>query len=146
MARTRGPGLIAASALALCAAAALTPAKADVEWTWNYVNVDANITASGTLATKDEAGGAYQIIAIKGDWNGAPINGLEPVKSCCSPPGWNDNLLRAGAPKLDKAGLAFSVSGGARINLFFKDGHYAYEIERGPEVFGGAFTAGQVGR
>jgi hypothetical protein len=145
IAQARGLGRIAAGALALCAAAGLTPANADVDWTWSYVNADASITASGTLATKDEADGAYRIISIKGAWNGAPLTGLEPVKSCCSPPGWNDNVLLSGAPRISKGGFAFGVSGGARINLFYKDGHYAYEIEHGPEMFGGAFKAEPVG-
>jgi len=44
-------------------------------------------------------------------------------------------------PKLGKGGFAFSVSGGPKINLFYKDGRYAYEIQNGPEVFGGTFVA-----
>jgi hypothetical protein len=42
---------------------------------------------------------------------------------------------------LDKDGFAFSVTGGQKINLFYKNGKYAYEIQNGSEVFGGTFVA-----
>jgi hypothetical protein len=50
-------------------------------------------------------------------------------------------VLLNGDPKLDKGGFAFDVSEGSKINLFYKDGRYAYEIQNGPEIFGGVFTA-----
>ena len=112
-------------------------AKADILWNWSYLNADTKITASGTLTTKDQAAGSYGITSITGVWNGAAITGLEAIHSCCSPPGWNDNVLVDGSPKLGKGGFAFSVSGGPKINLFYKEGRYAYEIQNGPEVFGG---------
>jgi len=116
-------------------------AKADILWKWSYLNADTKITASGTLTTKDQAAVSYGITSITGVWNGAPISGLEAIHSCCSPPGWNDNVLVDGSPKLGKGGFAFSVSGGPKINLFYKEGRYAYEIQNGPEVFGGTFVA-----
>lgn len=137
---------MAAGLFAMPAAAGLSPARADMEWSWSYVNTEAGVAASGTLATKDPSAGAYQVIAVKGAWNGAPITGLEPVKSCCSPPGWNSNMLVEGEPKLDKDGFAFGVSGGLKVNLFYKDGRYTYEIQNGPEIFGGVFTAAPGGR
>ena len=106
-----------------------------------YLNADADIKAAGTLTTKDLAADSYTITAITGVWNGAAIKGLEPLHSCCSPPGWNNNMLLNGDPKLDKGGFAFDVSEGSKINLFYKDGRYAYEIQNGPEIFGGVFTA-----
>jgi len=81
------------------------------------------------------------VTAIPGVWNGAAIKSLEAAYSCCSPPGWNNNLLLAGNPKLDKGGFAFDVSGGSKINLFYRHGRYAYEIQNGLEIFGGGFTA-----
>jgi hypothetical protein len=33
------------------------------------------------------------------------------------------------------------VSGGSKINLFYRDGRYAYEIQNGLEIFGGVFAA-----
>jgi hypothetical protein len=116
-------------------------AQADILWNWSYLNPDTKITASGTLTTEDQAAGSYGITSITGVWNGAAIAGLEAIHSCCSPPGWNDNVLVDGSPKLGKGGVAFSVSGGPKINLFYKEGRYAYEIQNGPEVFGGTFVA-----
>jgi hypothetical protein len=127
--------------LAMLAATGPLEAQADILWNWFYLNTDANITASGTLATKDLAAGSYVITSITGLWNGAAITGIEAVHSCCSPPGWNNNLLVDGSPKLDKGGFAFRVSGELKINLFYKNGGYAYEIQNGPEVFGGVFAA-----
>jgi hypothetical protein len=146
MAKRQGFFRIAACVFAMFCAAGLSPVKADMDWTWSYVNAESGVDASGTLTTKDQAAGAARIISVAGVWNGAAITGLEPVKSCCSPPGWNSNMLIEGETKLDKAGFAFGVSGGARINLFYKDGRYAYEIENGPEVFGGVFAAAPGGK
>ena len=132
--------------LAICALAGSGEAKAEKLWSWSYQNPESKVSAAGTLTTKDLAAGSYEITAIAGAWNGAAITGLEAIRSCCSPPGWNDNLLLEGSPPLDKAGLALSANGGLKINLFYKDGHYAYEIENGPEAFGGDFTAAPVDR
>jgi hypothetical protein len=140
--KTRPNGRLQALAwLAMICAAGPLEAKADIVWSWSYINPDTKIAASGTLTTKDLAAGSYVINALTGQWNGAGITGLEAVKSCCSPPGWNSNLLIDGSPELDKDGFAFSVTGGLKINLFYKSGGYAYEIQNGPEVFGGAFVA-----
>ena len=49
------------------------------------------------------------------------------------------------SPKLDKGGFAFSVSGGLKINLFYKEGRYAFEVQNGPEVSGGVFDAAPSG-
>jgi hypothetical protein len=133
---------MAVASLALCAP---LQARADMLWNWSYLNPDAKIAASGTLTTRDASAGAYAIISITGSWNGAPITGLEPVKSCCSPPGWNSNILIDGAAKLDKGGVAFGAGGGLKVNLFYKEGRYAYEIEKGAETFGGVFTATPAG-
>ena len=127
--------------LAALSAAGPTNAEAEMLWNWSYLNADADIKAAGTLTTKDLAANSYAITAIAGVWNGAAIKGLEPLHSCCSPPGWNNNMLLNGDPKLDKGGFAFDVSEGSKINLFYKDGRYAYEIQNGPEIFGGVFTA-----
>jgi hypothetical protein len=139
-AKTSG-GLKALALLAILAVAWPLKARADKLWNWSYLNPDAKITADGTLITKDRAADSYLITAITGFWNGAVITGLEAVHSCCSPPGWNNNLLLDGSPKLDKGGVAFSVSEGLKINLFYKEGRYAYEIQNGSEVFGGVFDA-----
>jgi hypothetical protein len=136
-----GGGLIAGGLLAILSVAGPLQAKADILWSWSYVNAGAKIAASGTLTTKDLSAGSYSITSIAGLWNGAAIAGLEKVKTCCSPPGWNTNLLVDGDPKLDKGGFAFSASGGLKVNLFYKEGRYAYEIQNGPEVFGGVFVA-----
>lgn len=136
-----GGGLKRLALLALLGVAGPMEARADIRWNWSYLNTDAKITASGTLTTKDLSTGSYVITAVTGLWNGAAIAGLEPDHSCCSPPGWNDNLLVEGSPKLDKGGFAFRASGNLKINLFFKNGGYAYEIQNGPEVFGGVFNA-----
>jgi hypothetical protein len=127
--------------LAMLGVAGPLEAKADILWNWSYLNPDTKITASGTLTTEDQAAGSYGITSITGVWNDAAITGLEAIHSCCSPPGWNDNVLVDGNPKLGKGGFAFSVSRGPKINLFYKDGRYAYEIQNGPEVFGGTFVA-----
>jgi len=127
--------------LAMLGVAGPLEAKADILWNWSYLNADTKITASGTLTTKDQAAGSYGITSITGVWNGAAITRLEAIHSCCSPPGWNDNVLVDGSPKLGKGGFAFSVSDGPKINLFYKEGRYAYEIQNGPEVFGGTFVA-----
>jgi hypothetical protein len=132
-------------AIASLALSGSLPARADTLWNWSYSNPDANTAASGTLTTRDASAGTYAIIAIAGVWNGASITGLEPVKSCCSPPGWNSNILVDGDAKLDKGGFAFSASGGLKVNLFYKEGRYAYEIENGAETFGGVFTATPAG-
>jgi hypothetical protein len=116
-------------------------ARAGAVWNWSYRNPTTKITASGTLTTGPRAAGAYPIIAIAGVWNGAAIAGLEPIRSCCSPPGWNTNILVDGEPRLDKGGFAFRAARGLKVNLFFKDGRYAYEIHHGPEVFGGVLVA-----
>jgi hypothetical protein len=116
-------------------------ARAGAVWNWSYRNPATNISASGTLTTGPLAAGAYPIIAIAGVWNGESITGLEKVKTCCSPPGWNTNVLVDGEPKLDKGGFAFRADSGLKVNLFFKDGRYAYEVQHGPEVFGGVFVA-----
>lgn len=50
-------------------------------------------------------------------------------------------MLLGGEPGLDKDGFAFSVSGGAKVNLFYKHDQYAYEIQNGPEKLGGVFMA-----
>jgi hypothetical protein len=120
-------------------------AQANKLWTWSYLNPDAKIIASGTLTTTDLPAGSYAITAITGLWNGAAITGLEAPHSCCSPPGWNSNVLADGNPKLDKDGFAFRVGEDLKINLFYKDGRYAYEIQNGPEVFGGDFSAAPSG-
>jgi hypothetical protein len=60
------------------------------------------------LTTKDRAADAFLITAITGLWNGIAITGLEAPHSCCSPPGWNNNVLLDGRPELDKGGIAFS--------------------------------------
>ena len=127
--------------LAALSAAGSTNAEAEMLWNWSYLNADTNIKAAGTLTTKDLAAKSYTIMAITGAWNGAAIKGLEPLHSCCSLPGWNNNVLLNGDPKLDKGGFAFDMSEGSKINLFYKDGRYAYEIQNGPEIFGGVFTA-----
>ena len=132
-------------AVALLALSCPLQASADMLCNLSYLNPDAKIAASGTLTTRDASAGAYAIIAITGAWNGASITGLEPVKSCCSPPGWNSNILVDGDAKLDKGGFAFSASGGLKVNLFYKEGRYAYEIEKGAETFGGVFTATPAG-
>jgi hypothetical protein len=132
--------------LAALSAIGPTDAEAEMLWNWSYLNAASNIKAAGTLTTKDLAENSYAITAITGVWNGAPIQALEPLHSCCSPPGWNNNLLLKGEPKLDKDGFAFDVSEGSKINLFYKDGHYAYEIHKGPEVFGGVFAATPNGK
>ncbi len=144
MAARRDIGLMAASLLATLGVAASSPVQADMVWNWSYSNADTKVAASGSLTTKDLSAGAYPITAVAGHWNGAAITALEPVKSCCSSPGWNSNVLVDGDPKLDKSGFAFSAGGGVKVNLFYKDGKYAYEIYNGPEVFGGVFvvTAG----
>ncbi len=116
-------------------------AKGDILWNWSYVNAETKVSASGTLSTKELSDGAYSITTITGLWNGAKIASLEPIRSCCSPPGWNSNLLIDGETKLDKGGFAFSASGNLQVNLFYKDGGYAYEIRNGPEVKGGVFAA-----
>ena len=118
--------------LATLSAAGPMDAEADMLWNWSYVNADTNITAGGTLTTKDLAADSYVVTAITGVWNGAAIKSLEAAYSCCSPPGWNNNLLLAGNPKLDKGGFAFDVSGGSKINLFYRHGRYAYEIQKWP--------------
>jgi hypothetical protein len=127
--------------LAALSAAGPTNAEAEMLWHWSYLNADADIKAEGTLITKDLAENSYPITAITGVWNGAAIKGLEPLHSCCSPPGWNNNVLLNGDPKLDKGGFAFDVREDLKINLFYKEGRYAYEIQNGPEIFGGVFTA-----
>jgi len=129
------------SLLTLLAATQPPDVRADVLWNWSYLNPDAKITAAGTLTTKDRAADTFLITAITGLWNGTVITGLEAPYSCCSPPGWNNNVLLDGRPKLDKGGIAFSLSGGLKINLFYKEGRYAYEIQNGSEVFGGVFDA-----
>ncbi|HUI20787.1 MAG TPA: hypothetical protein VLZ74_07050 [Methylocella sp.] len=129
--------------LATLTATAPADAGADMRWNWSYRNADTKITAGGTLTTEDRPAGSYVITAITGVWNGTAITDLEAPHSCCSPPGWNTNLLFEGDPRLDKGGFAFGLSGGAKINLFYRDGSYAYEIQNGPEVFGGVFTATQ---
>ncbi len=134
-------GLKALALLAILAIAWAPDVRADVLWNWSYLNPDTKITAAGTLTTKDRAADSYLITAITGFWNGAAITGLEAVRSCCSPPGWNNNLLLDGSPKLDKGGVAFSVSGGLKVNLFYKEGRYAYEVQNGSEVSGGVFDA-----
>lgn len=134
-------GLKTLALLAMLAVAGPLAAKADILWNWSYLNDETKITASGTLTTKDLSAGSYAITAITGLWNGAAITGLEAVRSCCSPPGWNNNLLVESSPQLDKGGFAFGVSGDLKINLFYKNGGYAYEIQNGPEVFGGVFNA-----
>ena len=116
-------------------------AKGDILWNWSYVNAETKVSASGTLSTNELSDGAYSITTITGLWNGAKIANLEPIHSCCSPPGWNSNLLIDSDTKLDKGGFAFSASGNLQVNLFYKDGGYAYEIHNGPEVKGGVFTA-----
>ena len=100
--------------LAMLGVAGPLEAKADIQWNWSYLNADTKITASGTLTTKDQAAGSYGITSITGVWNGAAITGLEAIHSCCSPPGWNDNVLVDGNSKLGKGGFAFSVSGGPK--------------------------------
>jgi hypothetical protein len=134
-------GLKALALLAILAGAWPLNARAEMLWNWSYVNPDTKITAAGTLTTKDRAAGSYLLTAITGLWNGAAIMGLEAVHSCCSPPGWNNNLLLDGSPKLDKGGVAFSVGGSLKINRFYKEGRYAYEIQNGSELFGGVFDA-----
>jgi hypothetical protein len=131
-AQPRG-GLKALILLAMLAVAWPLAVRADMLWNWSYINPDAKITAAGTLTTKDRAADSYLITAITGFWNGGAITGLEAVHSCCSPPGWNNNLLVDGSPKLDKGGVAFSVGGSLKINLFYKEGRYAYEIQNGSE-------------
>jgi hypothetical protein len=130
--------------LALFGLAAAGRAQA-LEWSWSYVNAAAGIAASGALETGALEAGSYPITAVSGVWAGAAITGLEPARSCCSPPGWNSNLLIDGEPRLDKGGVAFSAAAGRKINIFYKDGRYAYEVQNGPEVFGGAFAAAPVG-
>ncbi|HEY8006222.1 MAG TPA: hypothetical protein VIE66_05350 [Methylocella sp.] len=127
--------------LAMLFAARPTDAAADMLWNWSYINADTHIKAAGTLTTRDLASESYVITSVTGSWNGASITALAPLHSCCSPPGWNDNVLVPGETRLNKGGFAFDVSGGSKINLFYKDGHYAYEIQNGPEIFGGVFTA-----
>lgn len=122
-----------------------THAKADIEWFWTYVNADTEIKAGGTLTTKDRTADTYAITAITGVWEGAAIKGLEADHACCSPPGWNTNVLLDGDPRLDKGGFAFGVSGDSKINLFYKDGHYGYEIQNGSEISGGVFSAAPTG-
>jgi hypothetical protein len=135
-------GLKALILLAMFAVAWPLDVRADMLWNWFFLNPDAKITAAGTLTTKDRAADSYLITAITGLWNGAAITGLEVPLSCCSPPaGWNNNLLLDRSPKLNKGGFAFSVSGGLKINLFYKQGRYAFEVQNGPEVFGGVFDA-----
>ena len=121
--------------------AAPLQARAGAIWSWSYRNPATKISASGTLTTGPLTAGAYPIIAIAGVWNGQSITGLEKVKTCCSPPGWNTKVLVDGEPRLDKGGFAFRAARGLKVNLFFKGGRYAYEIHHGPEVFGGAFVA-----
>lgn len=127
--------------LAILFTARPVDAAADMLWNWSYLNADTNVTAAGTLTTEDLAAESHVITSVTGSWNGASITGLAPLHSCCSPPGWNDNVLVPGETRLNKGGFAFAVSGGSKINLFYKNGHYAYEIQNGPEVFGGVFTA-----
>ena len=127
--------------LEMLCAERLADAAADMLWNWSYINADTHIKAAGTLTTKDLVAGSYAITSATGSWNGASFTGLAPLHSCCSPPGWNDNVLVPGENRLNKGGFAFDVSGGSKINLFYKDGHYAYEIQNGPEIFGGVFTA-----
>jgi hypothetical protein len=138
-----GGGLAAAIVLGLMALP--SQARAGTLWNWSYVNADAKITASGAIVTTDQSAGHSAITSISGLWNGGAITGLEPVKTCCSPPGWNDNLLVDGDPKLDKGGFAFRTDGGVKVNLFYKDGRYAFEIENGSETIGGAFVAVPAG-
>jgi hypothetical protein len=123
-AQTSG-GLKALILLAMLALAWPLDVRADMLWNWPYLNPDAKITAAGTLTTKDRAADSYLIMAVTGLWNGAAITVLEAPHSCCSPPEWNNNLLVDGSPKLDKGGFAFRVSGGLKINLFYKEGRYA---------------------
>lgn len=132
---------MAAVFVAIFFAAPPSGAAAGMLWNWSYINAGTNIKAAGTLTTEDLAAESYAITGIAGAWNGTAIEGLEPLHSCCSPPGWNNNLLLESDSKLDKGGFAFDVTGGLKINLFFKDGHYAYEIQNGPEISGGVFTA-----
>ncbi|HTV34160.1 MAG TPA: hypothetical protein VME69_13865 [Methylocella sp.] len=140
-----GPQALAFLAI-FTVAASSEEAQAEKLWSWSYRNPDTKITAAGTLTTKDRAAGSYEITAMTGAWNGTAITGLEPAHSCCSPPGWNDNLLLDGDPSLDKSGLAFGAGNGLKVNLFYKDGRYAYEIENGPEAFGGDFAAAPMDR
>jgi hypothetical protein len=123
----------------LCVAGPLR-ARTQMRWSWSYLNPATKVAASGTLTTGSLTAGSYSIKSIAGVWSGAAITRLEKAKTCCSPPGWNNNLLFDGDTKLDKGGFAFSA-GGLKVNLFYKDGRYAYEIENGPEAFGGVFTA-----
>ena len=141
MSLRQGAPLTAVALLAISSLADPSRARADMLWNWSYLNPDAKIAASGTLTTSDASAGAYAINSITGVWNGAPITALEPVKSCCSPPGWNSNVLVDGEAKLDKGGFAFSAGGGLKVNLFYKEGRYAFEIQNGAETFGGVFTA-----
>jgi hypothetical protein len=131
--------------LAILCVAGPSQASADILWSWSYVNADSKVAASGALTTRDLSSGAYVITSIAGLWNGAAITGLEAAHTCCSPPGWNSNLLVDDSPKLDKGGFAFSVGGNLKVNLFYKEGAYAYEIEHGPEIVGGVFTTTSSG-
>jgi hypothetical protein len=138
-------GLKAPALLVTLAGAWPLNARAEMLWNWSYLDPDTKITAAGTLTTKDRAADSYLITAVTGLWNGAAITGLEAPHSCCSPPGWNTNLLLDGKPWLDKGGFAFSVSGNLKINLFYKEGRFAYEVQNGYEVFGGVFDAAPSG-
>ena len=117
MSLRQGSPLAAVALLAISSLADPSRARADMLWAWSYLNPDAKIAASGTLTTSDASAGAYAINSITGVWNGAPITALEPVKSCCSPPGWNSNVLVDGEAKLDKGGFAFSAGGGLKVNF-----------------------------
>ncbi|HXW73109.1 MAG TPA: hypothetical protein VEK34_17070 [Methylocella sp.] len=135
-----------AAAAAALAALPLGVLGDERRWNWSYNNNETQVTASGILTTAASSAPGFPIMALSGAWNDVAITGLEPPHSCCSPPGWNDNMLLDGDQKLDKGGFAFRLSDGEKVNLFYKDGRYAYEIQGGAEVFGGAFVVKPAGR
>jgi PEP-CTERM motif len=118
-------------------------------WDWSWSD-NAN-TASGTLTTDDLSAGSYTITAATGTWDGISITGLAPYSSCCAFAGpANDNLLFAGSPQLDLAGITFDIPGD-QINLYYDTTPVSYYLldqmstyAHGQERVAGVFSAAQV--
>lgn len=110
-----------AAALLLCSACAF----ADT-FKFTFTGDD---TGHGTLtATETSTPGEYLVTDISGKMNGNDITALLPVDTY--PPNntpENDNLLfypDTGSGYVDIAGIAFELSNGKDVNLFFQNGYF----------------------
>ena len=107
---------------------------AQLDWTWEYADVNGTITASGVLTTEDvsDEEGFYNITSMSGERNGVAIANLTEVGEAVpgNEPFAIDNAIREGTDddpsQLRSAGIGLILEDGNYLNPYYASWETSY--------------------